>query len=336
MNRPIAQYGNIMIPSDNLAYIRGHGQYNELPNLDQTINRGPAYSNALNVYYNELKKNNPEDLIVKTTELNERHNPVNKKFYKDPNIKENIGASIGDLMGYDRHISSYKNAWDSPETLMDSYRSTHNTVGSSIHPEKLGSWNRPDFKNSQGFSQYEVWALKSLNTTPSALLNFFFSEDNVNYLLDKMVSEVYRIRGIQIQKQSIDELLIIMRNKYMYALTGWLPMNAKELQNVYKYGTVQNPNGLAYNSNIEGCTNLEFQIKQLNKSVLEECIKQILSGIDAYQKYYADASSLPVPLSRSVYTSMKGADVLQPNIAFESGHEASRAIASYNQRFNII
>jgi len=298
MNRSIAEYGSILIPANNLAHNRGSGTYNTAPNYELITNRGPAYMGALKMYSDEVP-----DVPEPTSEVNK---------------------------------------WATPYTFNDNNNKRDYVVGSSgFHPEEAGSYDRPDYKNSKGFSQYEVWALNSLKITPNALVNFFFSDENVDYLQDKIVEEVYKIKGLRISKQSTDELLIIMRNNYIYAQSGWLPRDSENPNLVYARGTTPNGpdgsfNGLAYNSGVQGCTNLEYQIKILNKNVLQTCIKQILGGIDAYMKYYSDISSLPMPLSHSVLTTSKGANVLQPNIGFESGHEASQKISSYNQRFNII
>jgi hypothetical protein len=129
-----------------------------------------------------------------------------------------------------------------------------------------------------------------------------------------------------------------MRNKYLYAQSGWLPY-AGDKNKVYARGTIINPGNKsdrAYSSTTGGCTSLEEQIKRLNRSVLEECVKQVFSGLDAYSQYYKDASSLPLPLTHPVLTTMKGSNVLQENIGFESGHDMSKSISSFNQRFNII
>ena len=299
-NNRLAYYGTVMVQADNLAQQRGSGLFNILPYKDQTTDRGTAYKNTLKMY-------------AKST-----------AYTGDNELKQKL---------YDK----YEVPWGTVEAQLDTERLYPQIVGDSMHPQPKDSWESPDFGNSRGNNQYQIWATNSMNMQPSPLLNFLFSTENVDYLQNKIVEEVFRIRGVRISKQSVDELLIIMRNKYTYALSGWLPRESVgDTNKVYARGTVTGPNGLAYDSGSTGCSNLEYQLKMINKSVLQECVKQVLSGIDAYKKYYEDASSLPMPLSRSVYVSMKGDNVLQPNIGFQSGHEASREIASYNQRFNII
>lgn len=288
---PITQYGTQLIPSSNLALLRGTGNYNPAPNYESTINRGPAYSQSLN-YYQNFSDQQPGPL--------------------EPQ------PSLTDMS------QEFKAVYPSDVENLRKYE-----VGTSqFHPEANDSWNRPDAYSGFGSDQYQSWAIHSMNLQPNALLNFFFSTDNVDYLQTRMQDEVLRIRQVSIAKQSVDELLIIMRNKYLYALSGWL--NHPGTVETHSRGPVTR-DGLAY---YEG--GLEQQIELLNKSVLEECLKQILSGISMYQQFYKDAASMPMPLSRPVIASQKGSKVLQENLAFESGHEVSNAITSYNERFNIL
>jgi len=191
-------------------------------------------------------------------------------------------------------------------------------VGSTgMHPEAPGSWDRTPF----GESEYQHWARASVNQTPSSLLNFFFHKNNIEYIQDRIISEVKRIKKIDVSKQSVDELLIIMRNHYQKALTGWLPHEG-------------NPNDV-YPRGETPCS-LEGQLSRLNKSVLEETVKQVISGSDMYQQYYKDASSLPLPLTHPTLTTMKGSRVLSENVGFNNGHEFTESIQSYNERFNIL
>lgn len=181
------------------------------------------------------------------------------------------------------------------------------------------SWKRPDLEGVG--NQYVDWAMKSVHENPSVLLNFYFSVDNVEYLQKRMVDDIKEIKGVDISTQSKDELLIIMRNNYQRALNGWLP-HTGDKDGVYPRG--------------ETPCSLETRLSRLNKATLEETEKQIISGIDMYQNYYKDASSLPMPLERSTYTSAKGSRILSENVGFNSGHSFTNAINSYNQRDNIL
>ena len=46
-----------MVNSDNLALLRGTGNYNPPPTFEQTVDRGPAFSKALD-YYGNYNPNN--------------------------------------------------------------------------------------------------------------------------------------------------------------------------------------------------------------------------------------------------------------------------------------
>ncbi len=269
-------------------------------------------------------------------------------FNPGPNYEQSINRSYNPLEyysnseyhQYDQNLKTESNKENEKNTkwipFYDNDNNKKYVVGSTDMYSDNKPWSRPDFENSRGTDQYQIWALNSMKIVPNILLNLFFSEDNVNFIQNTLINEVKNITNEKISKQSDDELLIIMRNKYLYAIQGGLP-SAGDINKPMARGTIINSNGLAYdNTNSGGCTSLELQLSRLNQSVIEECLKMILSGILAYKKYYQDSSSLPMQLSHPVYVSMKGSNVLQEPLGFESGHDMSTSIASYNQRFNII
>ncbi len=293
---PVAEYGTNLIPSGNLALLRGTGNFNPGPKYEQSKNRGPAYSQALNAYnYQQTQQGT---------------NPIYQTQVPESRLAESLNYPS---VVYPSDIENQRK---------------YQVGSTSFHSEEVGSWKRPDFEGSRGSDQYQVWAINALHMTPNNLLNLFFSEANVNYLQDRIIQEIKNIRDTVIAKQSIDELLIIMKNKYTYALSGYL--NHPGENKPYPRGSVKGPNSAYYENG------LEIQLSLLNKSVIEECVKSILSGIIEYEKYYKDASSLPMPLSHPVLSSNKGSKALQENLAFESSHNVSNAMSSYNQRFNII
>jgi len=303
-----AEYGINLVPSDDLASLRGLGQFNPAPNYDQTTNRGPAYNGALDYY-------------------------VSGSYFTDDNALKNNIAKKNDLNFTNTVQSSFDQSVKQPFQ-----------VGSTqFHLEEPNSWTKPTFENNTG-DKFQDWALKSTQMTPNALLMFFFSRDNVLSLQQQISDEIMRIRNIQVSPQSLDELLIIMRNKYIYGQSGWLPMNPLNKSDpinkkVFPRGTIVNPNDKDYTKAYttgSGSTSLYSQILLLNDSVLQEAVKQVLSGVDAYMQYYKDSSSLPLPLSRGLYMSMRGNREISENLGFESSHEFNDAMKNYNQRFNII
>jgi len=305
-----AEYGINLVPSDDLASLRGLGQFNPAPTYEQTTNRGPAYNEALNFYEGSNYYQGDEALKNKIAKNNEPD-------------------------------------WSTVQSGFDNSVKKPFQVGSTqFHLEGPGTWSKSTFECNTGSDKFQDWALKSTQMSPNALLMFFFSNDNVLSLQKQISDEIMRIRNIQVAPQSLDELLIIMRNKYLYGQSGWLPMGNPANKNdplnmkVFPRGTIVNPNdqeySKAYTTNNSGPTSLHEQVRLLNQAVLEEAVKQVLGGLDAYMQYYSDASSIPLPMSRNVLSTMKGSRALSENLGFESSHEMSTSMSSYNQRFNII
>jgi len=300
-----ADYGTEIVSSGNLAQNRGSGQFNPSPTYEQTTNRGPAYSQALNTYIG----------------------------YEGDNNYYNYNNEVSDKAANSAASKMFATA----QSSLDTAKKFPFQVGSSsFHVEGPNSWSKPTFENNTGTDKFQDWALKSTQMTPSALLMFFFSSDNVLYLQQALSDEVFRIRGIKINPQSLDEILIIMRNKYLYAIQGYLPMD--DPSKVYARGTIQNQDDKEYSKayGSKGPTSLINQVQRLNQSVLENLVAQTLGAADAYMQYYKDSSSLPLNLSHPVLTSMKGARALSEPVGLESGHEMTEASIAFNQRFNII
>lgn len=273
----LAQYGNIMIPSKELANIRGSGSFNPPPRWEQSTDRGNAYQNAF---------------------------AISGQTVPEPVDVNNIGLI---------HLNT-------PSGISDDLRKRVYQVGSTgLLEQPVGSWNRSEFEGAD--SQYVVWALKALQMTPTPLITFFFSKENVAYLQMRNVQEIKKHTNHNINEQSIDQLLIIMRNMILYAYSGWLPSG--------------NPPNKITDRGEKPCS-LEDRIFRLNKSVIEETVKQTLSGINMYKQYIKDQSSLPLPLSHPTYTSMSGSRELSENLGFSSGHDRTLAAQSYNQRYNIL
>lgn len=277
----LSQYGNVLVNSRDVGIARGSGNWNPPDRFEQSTNRGNAYMNAYPMF-----------------------NKENKEF-PEPSDSENLNS-----IGYN---------------LSDDLRKRAYVVGSTGLHSETASWNRSEPDGIQGENnKYVEWALKSAapgGMTATPILVYFFSTDNVNYLQNRIKSEVKKHSGHDINNQSIDELLIIMRANLLYAYSGWLPNE-------------NNPDKITDRG--EKKYSLEDRLTRLNKSVIEEGVKQVLSGINMYNKYLLDKSSLPMPLSMPVYTSMSGSRELMPPIGFNSGLEKTIAAQSFNQRFNII
>jgi hypothetical protein len=108
----------------------------------------------------------------------------------------------------------------------------------------------------------------------NTLSNEFFSLNNINYLQNGIRSGVYRRSNKQyvIGPQDCDTLKIIMRSIF-----------------------------LQYSSNLPN--NIQQQVDELNKMVLEYCIEQVYSEAQGYLKYVDDVSTLVVPIAHPIMTS---------------------------------
>ena len=139
------------------------------------------------------------------------------------------------------------------------------------------------------------------------------------------------------QRHSDDELLIIMLNYYGLALNGSLPHEESKdpQQLVPGVKNNQGPGRAVYARGPAGCS-MEQKLARLNRKTISECVKQVLSGINMYLEYYKQASTLPIPMTHPRLATMKGSRALYNNVGFESGRETSKAMSSFNERYNII
>ena len=60
----LAEYGTILIPSDQLAQARGSGNFNPPPRWESSTNRGNAWMNAYPMYVDQQNKQFPKNPTV--------------------------------------------------------------------------------------------------------------------------------------------------------------------------------------------------------------------------------------------------------------------------------
>lgn len=116
------------------------------------------------------------------------------------------------------------------------------------------------------------------NMEQNALSTSYFSSRNIDIIQNAIRSEVYKRSGDKqwiIDPQSVDELKIIMRAQY------------------YTYG-----------KNLE--TNIQGQIAELNKLVIDWVVPRLMSEIQHHFFYLKDVATLPVPISHPVLMSSAG------------------------------
>lgn len=115
-----------------------------------------------------------------------------------------------------------------------------------------------------------------LQATP--LSRRFFSRANVDRLQRAIRHHVRRAMGLLIDRQSDEQLLIVMRYVFMQSARH------------------------------HGC---DDEIARLNALVLREVVPQVGSGAAQYLAYLRDASTMHVPMARGVATSLKGTKTTQ-------------------------
>jgi hypothetical protein len=53
------------------------------------------------------------------------------------------------------------------------------------------------------------------------------------------------------------------------------------------------------------------QVRELNKKVLDWCVREVFSNLQQYDKYVVDVSTLPMPMERSTIATTKGSRTLE-------------------------
>jgi len=122
---------------------------------------------------------------------------------------------------------------------------------------------------------------RSTHQQQSELGRRFFSNENVEELQRRLRAEIKKRTGLVIDRQSDEQLLIVMRYVYMQS--------------------ARNMGGAA-------------EIRRLNELVLREIVPQVGAGLAQYLAYLRDASTLPTPIPRGLATSVKGT---KPNEFFK-------------------
>lgn len=130
-------------------------------------------------------------------------------------------------------------------------------------------------------------ALSMLGMCDSPLSLGFFSVENVDRIQESIKIAVKQESGHVIDRQSDRELISIMKGVYE-AFAG----------NVYRFD--------------------KKEIRRLNAVVVDITVDQITAGIQGYLQYIHDASTMPEPLSRGEFASVKGTKNLEMTYGFVS------------------
>jgi hypothetical protein len=111
------------------------------------------------------------------------------------------------------------------------------------------------------------------NFERSELSTNYFSKNNIDLIQNKIRKGVYdkSNQRILIDKQSEDQLVLVMRSMY-----------------------------LQYSKNLD--TNIAKQIEELNNYVLNYCIPSVYNEAVSYLKYKEDSSSMHNPIQHPIYS----------------------------------
>ena len=179
------------------------------------------------------------------------------------------------------------------------------------------SYNGDDYTY---YDEYQRWALTTSRKTDPILQPYLFSKLNVKFIQDSVKDYVKKYRNIEINtEQDINGLLNLMMSNYLLAWTGG---------GIY----TNNMFAITPNSPTPNSSEMISILGQLNKHIIEQYLKSVLSGLNMYDTYINDISTLPVPLTRPVPTDMKGSRVLAFKGFFEDNHAFTNNVDSFNLR----
>ena len=199
----------------------------------------------------------------------------------------------------------YVNAISSPE-IKNSWE--NGSVNGNINGNGNKKGNGNTNKNSDkpyGPDEYQIFALKSIRRSEPLILPYFFSKINVNYIKKSVKEYVQKHRNVNINtEQDTENLLNLMITKYYDAFDSFGTKDCK----------------------------FEQILGNLNKSVIEDYVKSVFSGIDMHNYYIKDISNLPVPLTRPTNSNIKGVNQLGFVGFFENNHEFTKNIQAFNTR----
>lgn len=122
----------------------------------------------------------------------------------------------------------------------------------------------------------------SQSISTNDLSEIFFSKNNIDKIQLLIITKVYNDsdKRFKINKQSEQELLIIMRSFY-----------------------------LQYSKNLS--IDIKKQINNLNKMVIDWSSENIITNIEQYLNYKKVCSTLPMPLERAQLPTQKGTKTLE-------------------------
>ena len=118
------------------------------------------------------------------------------------------------------------------------------------------------------------------------LSDLYFSQANVDYLQDSIISNIYNLTNQKIGKQSEDELMIVMRSIFLQNSTN-------------------------------NDSNFNSQINILNKKVLDYCVNNVKTNLLQHNDYIKHITSERKVMDKPQFVNIKGEKTLMPKHFFQ-------------------
>lgn len=236
--------------------------------------------------------------------------PLYPQTSDNGNAFSNINTYKSLLNTYTFNVPNIENTYVNPSGSVDIKDTWEKNINYNIKPSSGD--------NYQYYDEYQRWALNTTRKTDPYILPFLFSKINIKFIQESVVNYVKKARNINIQtKQDTDNLLNLILSSYN-----------KYIESPGIYGT----NDYAINATDEPNCNFSNILGNLNKEIIEKYVQNVLSGLNITEYYIKDISTLPMPFTRPVDTSIKGSNNLGFVGFFEDNHEFTKNISSYNIR----
>lgn len=202
------------------------------------------------------------------------------------------------------------NLYVNPSGSVDVNKTWEKNINYDIKP--------PSGDNYQYYDEYQRWALNATRKADPYILPFLFSKINVKYIQDSVIDYIKKERNITINtRQDTDNLLNLMLNNYIL---------------YYESSGIFNNNDCSTKPYDNTATNFSNILANLNKNIIQKYVESVLSGLNMYEYYMKDISTLPVPLSNPVLVSNKGSNVLGYVGPYDDNQKFTRNINSFNTR----
>lgn len=234
------------------------------------------------------------------------YNALNTNFISEKTYNRDLNKLVMSSNQYNEQLDEmYINQLRSPE-IKNSWQTVSGSVSGSGKVTQNNSKSNNELYEPD---EYQIFALKSIRRSEPLILPYFFSKINVNFIKKSVVEYVEKHRSVKINtEQDNESLLNLMITKYYDAFDSFGVNEKCKFQEI---------------------------LGNLNKSVIEDYVKNVFSGIDMHNYYIKDISNLPVPLTRPTNTNIKGVNQLGFVGFFEDNHKFTKNIDAFNTR-NVI